>query len=528
VAQHDYVIANGTGAAVRSDLNNALAAIVSNNSGATEPATMYAYQWWADTTTGLLKLRNGANNAWITLRELDGTMLMEDGSAASPGLAFASDLDTGFFRAGTNQLGIATNGVERVEWGTSEVVFNDGGTNYDFRIEGDTNANLFFVDASADAVGIGTTSDFSSAKVVVDGGGIGILNKGLLRSSTDGVLQVSADPNNAYGSSAVVFDVDGTERGRFDSSGRLLIGTSTARTNFFNTTQSANIQLEGTSGTALMSLVSNANLPGGNPALILGKTRGTSVGATTIVESGDTIGRITFQGSDGTEFVQAADITAEVDGTPGANDMPGRLVFSTTPDGSASPTERMRITNKGHVGIGVAPTLPLQVSQATDDASGAPLASFYKGYAGDLAHAIIHLGKTDNNSTTSQVFQRFYINNAATGSGMITANGASQAAFTSFSDARLKENIQDLPSQLDAICALRPVEFDYKDGSGHQIGFIAQEVEQVYPDLIGKADDEMLTLSGLGKCEARLIKAIQELKDELDAAKQRIAVLEAA
>jgi hypothetical protein len=48
--QADFIVSNGTGAAVRSDLNVQFAAIVSNNSGATEPATMYAYQWWADTT----------------------------------------------------------------------------------------------------------------------------------------------------------------------------------------------------------------------------------------------------------------------------------------------------------------------------------------------------------------------------------------------------------------------------------------------------------------------------------------------
>jgi hypothetical protein len=102
MATHDYVIANASGAAVRSDLNNALAAIVSNNSNATAPATTYAYMWWADTTAGQLKLRNAANDGWIVIRELDGTLLMEDGSAASPGLAFASDLDTGFFSAGAN------------------------------------------------------------------------------------------------------------------------------------------------------------------------------------------------------------------------------------------------------------------------------------------------------------------------------------------------------------------------------------------------------------------------------------------
>jgi hypothetical protein len=72
VAQHDYVIANGTGAAVRSDINGALGAIVTNNSGATEPSTTYAFQLWADTTTGLLKIRNAANSAWVELLELDG------------------------------------------------------------------------------------------------------------------------------------------------------------------------------------------------------------------------------------------------------------------------------------------------------------------------------------------------------------------------------------------------------------------------------------------------------------------------
>jgi len=73
MATHDYVIANGTGAAVRSDLNNALAAIVSQNSSATAPTTTYAYMPWADTATGLYKIRNAANNNWITLFKLDGT-----------------------------------------------------------------------------------------------------------------------------------------------------------------------------------------------------------------------------------------------------------------------------------------------------------------------------------------------------------------------------------------------------------------------------------------------------------------------
>lgn len=74
MAQHDMSIANQSGAAFRADLNDALAALVSNSSGATEPATTFAYQLWADTTAGLLKQRNAANNAWVTLAKLsDGS-----------------------------------------------------------------------------------------------------------------------------------------------------------------------------------------------------------------------------------------------------------------------------------------------------------------------------------------------------------------------------------------------------------------------------------------------------------------------
>ena len=174
MAQHDYIIANQSGAGFRADLNNALAAIVSNNSGATAPATTYAYMPWADTTTGLFKIRNGANSAWITLYQLDGewsTIALENGTAAAPSLYFKdSGTDTGLFSAGTDQVNIATAGVERVEWGTSEVVFNDSGENYDFRVEGDTRPNLLLVDASADSVGVdGTLKVTNGVAELADG-----------------------------------------------------------------------------------------------------------------------------------------------------------------------------------------------------------------------------------------------------------------------------------------------------------------------------------------------------------------------
>ena len=118
MATHDYVIANGTGAAVRSDLNNALAAIVSQNSSATEPSPTYAYMPWVDTTAGVFKIRNGANNAWVTLYQLDGewtTLAIENGTAAAPALYFKdSGTDTGLYSSGTDAVDIATAGVRRV------------------------------------------------------------------------------------------------------------------------------------------------------------------------------------------------------------------------------------------------------------------------------------------------------------------------------------------------------------------------------------------------------------------------------
>lgn len=72
---------------------------------------------------------------------------------------------------------------------------------------------------------------------------------------------------------------------------------------------------------------------------------------TTAVASGDRIGQITFRGHDGTTYVNSAQIRVEVDGTPGTNDMPGRMLFYTAVDGSATLTERMRIDNAGTVKI---------------------------------------------------------------------------------------------------------------------------------------------------------------------------------
>jgi hypothetical protein len=89
--------------------------------------------------------------------------------------------------------------------------------------------------------------------------------------------------------------------------------------------------------------------------LVLSKSRSATVGTNTVVQSGDAVAYLSFYGADGTSYISAAQIRADVDGTPGTNDMPGRLVFSTTADGASAPTERMRIDSAGRVGYNGSP-----------------------------------------------------------------------------------------------------------------------------------------------------------------------------
>jgi hypothetical protein len=161
------------------------------------------------------------------------------------------------------------------------------------------------------------------------------------------------------------------ERMRLDSSGRLVHGHTTA-TSFGTDGWGSGIQEYHTQGIAIIR--SAADPYGG--ALNLVSSRG-SVGSPTIVTSGDRLGGIYFSGYDGGDFNSyGAAIEAQVDGTPGVNDMPGRLLFYTVADGSNTLSERMRLDSSGNVGIGTSsPTTTLDVAGTARATQGMPIAS---------------------------------------------------------------------------------------------------------------------------------------------------------
>jgi len=195
---------------------------------------------------------------------------------------------------------------------------------------------------------------------------------------------------------------------RLDSSGKLLVGTSSSVTSF-------QVQVEGTteSNSGLSLRRNNAGAFG--PGFGFYKSRGTATGSFTTVLSGDSLGQLYFYGADGTQDVIAATITAQVDATPGANDMPGRLVFSTTADGASSPTERMRITNAGLVGLGTSsPAQALHVLQSggnnfagirtQNSNSGTGIAGLEFSSDATYAKAAVGLIRSDANGVGSLVF----------------------------------------------------------------------------------------------------------------------------
>jgi hypothetical protein len=319
--------------------------------------------------------------------------LIPDGSAGTPAVRFLNDTDVGLFRPTTNTLALATGGSERlridssgrVGIGTSSPVATNhirgSGTS------GQVTASWILENASSGTAGMDVTGAAGSSiwRFLYGGGpstgtntltpaltigvegaaagrvGIGTTAPGqlleihgasnpaaLVKNTTSNVLAYFYASSTAgiFGTPTVhplVFNVENLEKARIDTSGRLLVGTSST----FD--QSARLQVIADTGT---SVAANFYSYGAdNSQFVIGAARGTVASPTTL-NSNDTIGGVYFRGHDGTSFKTGAQIQAQIDGITPSSDLPSRLVFSTTADGASSPTERLRIDSSGRLLVG--------------------------------------------------------------------------------------------------------------------------------------------------------------------------------
>ena len=316
------------------------------------------------TYIGLLKYGTG-HSAYGALGAGDGALYANSGGGNDTNITIMADSSTGYinFATGGNTERLRIDSSGRV------MVGHTASTGKDSTIQSvGTGANAIEAirfNNNAYGPSIHLTKSRSSTKgtntIVQDDDDLGIINfRGadgsgyILGAEIRGEVDGTPGTNDMPGRLVFATTADGasstTERLRIDSSGKLLIAQTASYSVYVN----SKLQVSATDSEAAGSFTRwSANQYG--PYINLGKSRSGTVGTYTVVQDDDALGTINFCAADGTDLASVgAAIVAEIDGTPGGNDVPGRLVFKTTADGAASATERLRITSDGKLGLGVA------------------------------------------------------------------------------------------------------------------------------------------------------------------------------
>lgn len=429
-------------------------------------------------STDVLPIVDISNNVTKKISISDLLKATPLGSAAAPAIAIDGDPNTGIYSPGADTLAFVEGGTEAM------------------RID------------SSGRVGIGTTGPTQLFHLAANNCNL------YLQPVSNAEARIQAEGGTGGVGTAITFhNYNGAangERARIDSSGRLLVGTSTTLGN--PTGVEATFQIAG----AVPATFTRYSSAGAGSPAVLGFQRSysNSVGTHASLLSGSEIATLRFSGSDGTAFIDAASITAVVDGTPGTNDMPGRLVFSTTADGASSPTERMRIDNGGSTSLFSSNNIGLDVSSSR---AAGTTDYVLRGRYGASANT--------GGTTSFQVFTNGNVQN--------TNN-----SYAAISDLKLKENIVDAGSQWDDLKALQVRNYNFKEGQTHtQIGLVAQEVELISPGLVTESPDRDEDGNDLGTVTKsvnysvlymKAVKALQEAMERIETLEAKVAALEAA
>jgi hypothetical protein len=316
-----------------------------------------------------------------------------------------------------------------------------------------------------------------------------------------------------------------------DSSGRLLVGTSTAASNIYGiTANTPQLQLQGTSQSTAHFSVTRTDAGQASISLNSGATA-----------SGDGTGGLYFNAYDGTNYRSSALIQAFNDAATGAGSVPGRLVFSTTASGSASPTERLRITNGGIVYAGT--------TSADGDAH-----VFERNAPGSYAFRVTN-SNTNNGVSTNGIkivypsvtpndTNAFLACVDATNNKATIRNNGGLANYSAnnvnLSDINTKKDISPAAGAWECLKEWEIVNFRYKDqpdDADLNLGVIAQQVAESCPEVITifqeakeATEDAPAQEERLGVKEQQMywmaIKALQEAQVRIEQLESKVAALE--
>ena len=558
MAQHDYDIANQSGANFRADLNNALDAIVSNNSGSSEPSTTFAYEWWIDTSANVLKLRNSANNAWITLplsitadNSTSGALTV-NGNLSTTGtldvnggeVILDADADTSItadtddqidFKIGNVDVATLTNSHLVLKGTTPKITIGDGGAE-DTALIFDGNAVDFYIglDDSEDDLVIGTGSTVgTNSKLIIENGGnvivgattfnndnagIGLGSTGFFfatrsdtlvgsfnRLSSDGTVVDFRKDSSVIGgigvaSSDLTFEVNSAERIRILSSGNVGIGTSTINS---GTLGSSNKFLEVSSGTS-----------SGSGTLVLSRNTSTN----DVELGGVRFVNVNNADDDGLDadgrLVAAISARSVTSDSNASDDSGGSITFSTKPE-AGNFTERMRILDNGSILFG-----------KTSETFGNTGIHILQGSANGRTFITVSNDEclNLNRENSDGLVLRFFKDTSLVGSVSTNANSLP-------SDRNFKRDISDLNLGLNLINKLKPSQYNYivdDEDSPKMYGLIAQDLEESLTEVgIGKNstwllqhepnDDEKQSEYSLDyiKLIPILINSIKELEERI-------------
>ena len=289
--------------------------------------------------------------------------------------------------------------------------------------------------------------------------------------------------------------------------------------------------------------------------IIFRKSRGGTIGSNVIINNGDTMGVIVWQGANGTGYTNSARIRAVITAAPGAsNDMPGTILFDTTDDNSGTLTERMRITNSGFVGInrtsaintggllsvgqssGACAVESISLSLGNDQsavlyARGVVSSVAREAFIGVRKHSGItngcgFIGLDEEDGAEQYLWVtntgQFHISDVVTHIGTTSGNPVG----TQTSDERIK-NIKSTPFKygLADILQLNPIEYALKDDATRdQLGFSAQQVRPILPETVFdtgcpiEGEDPNETKLGMDYSQIIpvLVQAIKELTARLE------------